>query len=46
MIRALNVSDTEKGQIAKFFDVFEGPYIVDEKVGIDTYLIVDENSLK
>lgn len=46
MTRALNVSDSEKGLIAKFFDIFERLYIVDKKVEIDTYPMMDENSLK
>ena len=46
LVKALNVSDTENGRIAKFFDIFEGPYEIVNKVGLDTYTLIDINTNK
>lgn len=44
MVRTNNLSNLEKKQIAKFFHIYEGPYIVKRKIGIDTYLLQDEEN--
>lgn len=39
LVKANNVSDSQANQIAKFFAIYEGPYIVTRKVGEATYVI-------
>lgn len=40
LVKANNVSDSENSKIAKFFAIYEGPYILEKKVGESTYLLV------
>lgn len=42
LVKDNNVSNSDLHQIAKFFAVYEGPYIVKRKVGDATYLFVGE----
>ena len=44
LVKAQNVPDSFNNQIAKFFYVYEGPYKIKEKIGLDTYLISDIES--
>lgn len=46
LIRANNVSDAGDGKIAKFFAVYEGPYTMKNKVGANTFLLIDPTSMK
>ena len=41
LVKALNVSDVAERRIAKFFHVYEEPYIIKEKIGPDTYMLID-----
>ena len=41
LLKANNVSDNEKQEIAKFFAKYEGPYIIQRKVGEATYILHD-----
>lgn len=39
LLRALNVSDTEKKKMAKLFEIYEGPYRLKRQVGEATYVL-------
>ena len=43
LLRANNVSDNEKKEIAKFFSKYEGPYKIKRLVGEATYILENEN---
>ena len=43
LLRANNVSDNEKKEIAKFFSKYEGPYKIKRPVGEVTYILENQN---
>ena len=43
LIKANNVSSKENKEISKFFDVFEGEYIIKKIVDDNTYILFDQN---
>ena len=44
LVKAQNQSNASDKKIAKFFHVYEGPYIVKRKVNMNTYLVADGNN--
>ena len=44
LVKALRVSNSNQNKIAKFFDIYEGPYKVKKKYGPTTYLLEDINT--
>lgn len=44
MLRANNVSSAKTKQIAKFFDVYEGPYTIKKIIRNNTYVLIDEDT--
>ena len=42
LLKANNVSDNEKQEIAKSFSKYEGPYMIQRKVGEVTYILYNE----
>lgn len=44
LVKANNVSDAEDKKIAKFFAIYEGPYVIKKEVGAATYLLMDTTS--
>lgn len=45
-IKANNVSDGEIKNIEKFFAIFEGPYIVKQRIGLSTYLLQNKDGIE
>lgn len=39
LVKALNVSDTVNKKMAKFFDLYEGPYKIKRQIGEATYIL-------
>lgn len=42
LVKANAVSSLENKEIAKFFSLFEGPYVVQRKIGKNSYFLVDK----
>ena len=42
MLKSLNVSSSEKEHVHKFFDIYEGPYMIKKKIASDTYIIIND----
>ena len=41
LLKSLNVSSSEKEQVHKFFNIYEGPYAIKKKIVKDTYIIIN-----
>ena len=41
LVKSLNVANAAERNIAKFFHVYEGPYTITQKIGPDTYVLLD-----
>ena len=44
LLRALNVGHREDNTAAKFFRLYNGPYILSEQVGKNTYIVTNPNT--
>ena len=44
LLRALNVGNREDNTAAKFFRLYNGPYILSEQVGKNTYIVTNPNT--
>ena len=41
LVKSLNVANAAAKKIAKFFHVYEAPYTITQKIGPDTYVLLD-----
>ena len=41
LVKALRVPNAKQNEIAKFFDLYEGPFKIEQKFGPTTYLLQD-----
>ena len=46
LVKAQNMSNAGDRKIAKFFHVYEGPYLVKRIIALDTYQLIDYHSNK